>query len=147
MENAKKILGKGEMILGIVEIFDIAEEAIRENNELKRQQHDASSLLKSVPQPEGAGISGAEAIMLKIGRKKVYEDCICDWRKVSASKDDETGEIKVQKFDKWLNDKIYSVPDYMSRDEFCAYFDHKLREDYEREKADAIARLAVEGDE
>lgn len=138
-------LDKGSMVLGVIQIFDIAENAIRESNELKRQLSDRQHFT-GISSNEQTALGHFEAIMLKVGRETVYKDSTCRWRNVTATKDEDTGEVKVTPFEKWCKEKAYDIPSYFSYDEFCAYFAEELRADYESEKEKAIAKLAVEGE-
>lgn len=135
------MIGKGEIIMGIIELYDALEASKVERD--KRQVPSVRECING----EGRELSKIDAMMLDAGRIKVYESVMYSWRECRAVRDDETGAISVTPYAKWLNDKVRSVPDYMSKTDFYDYFADRLQQDYEREKQDAIAELAVEGDD
>ncbi len=143
-------LDKGSMILGIVQLFDTCEALTYQVNMLEREKANSRSSIFT-KQPEDAELSPhhrIDTMMLTVGQKKVYEDSLLySWKKVTATKDEETGSVKVTPFEKWVKDKVQNVPDYMSFDEFCTYFDAELHATYEREKEKAIAALAVKDED
>lgn len=142
-------LDKGTMILGIVQLFDTCEALTYELNAMQREKANSRSSIFT-PQPDEKELPPyhhIDTMMLTVGQKKVYEDSLYSWEKVTASKDDETGVVKVTPFDKWVKNKVRDIPDYMSFDEFCIYFDSELHISYEREKEEAIAKLAVKDED
>lgn len=143
MAEMRKSLDKGDMVLGIIEIFDIAERAIQENNELRREREDMRRLSKAAGREDSA-LTATDMTIFTIGKKTVYEDSVYSWNKASATKDEETGMISVTTFEKWRKGKVSDPPSYMSLDDFYAYFDAELRSDYEREKTEAIDKLKTE---
>lgn len=128
---------KGELILGIISLFD----------ELEAAKQAARNVETVYVDKDGEGLSQTDLIMLQAGRREVYKDCLYSWIECDASRDEETGAIKVTPYDTWLKKKVRKVPNYMSRVEFYDYFADRLTEDYEREKQDAIAKLAVTGED
>lgn len=79
--------------------------------------------------------------VLNIGRKYVLKDCTYSWNTVEASVDEESGDVSVISYEKWLKEKVKRIPDYASRDAFLAYFEDDLRKMYEEEKEDTLSRL------
>lgn len=79
--------------------------------------------------------------VLNIGRKYVLKDCTYSWNTVEASVDEESGDVSVISYEKWLKDKVKRIPDYASRDGFLSYFEDDLRKMYEEEKEDTLSRL------
>lgn len=128
-------MNKGEMILGIIEVFDRAEKA-------ERDLANTSALYLNDSAVKVCAESAADMAIYATGRKKVFEESTYSWRRVEAWRDDD-GTVRSTSFEKWRDGKISGVPDYMSKDEFLAYFDPELRAMYEKEKGDAIAVLAV----
>lgn len=134
------MIGKGELIVSIIELYDELEAS-------KREQDKQAPVVIKPADTDGSELSKIDARMLEAGRIKVYENCIYSYRECRATKDEETGAISVTPYGKWLKEKVYNVPDYMSKTDFYEYFADRLQADYEREKQDAIAKLAVEGDD
>lgn len=135
------MIGKGELIMSIIELYDELEIGKRE-----RESWQVPAVLEC-SKNDSSGLSKVDERMLEVGRIRVYESGIYSWNECKADKDDETGAISVTPYAKWLKSKVNSVPDYMSRADFYEYFADRLQADYEREKQDAIAKLAVEGDD
>lgn len=135
------MIGKGELILGIIGLYDELEAAKKERDKLH-----VPAVIEIAENGNGE-LSKIDMRMLEAGRVKVYENAMYSWHRCSAIKDDETGAIEVTPYTRWLNDKVNNVPDYMSKTDFYEYFADRLKADYEREKQDAIAKLAVEGDD
>lgn len=147
--TTKPTIDKGSMILGIVQLFDDRDALACEVDALRRERESGRLF---AAQPDGEELPPHHQIdmtILAVGQKRVYEDSLYSWKEVTATKDEKTGSVEVTPFDRWLKAKVSNVPDYMSFDEFCAYFDSELHATYERERDKAIAALAVkdEGDE
>ena len=53
----------------------------------------------------------------------------------------EEGSLVFDSFEAFVDKYLLTVPDYFSRDDFKAYFDHLLRDIYEECKAEAIEAL------
>lgn len=131
-------MNKGEMILGIVELYD-------QIAELKSKASEPLTLTMECE----AGADGSDrfdAYMIAAGKKTVLERSLYSWKECRAWKDEETGAVVATEYNKWVKEKISNLPDYMSKQEFARYFDAELRDMYEDEKSDAIAKLAVTGD-
>lgn len=135
------MIGKGELIVSIIELYDALEASKRE-----RDKRQVPAVIRTAD-TDGRELSKIDARMLEAGRIKVYESCMYSWRECKATKDEETGAISVMPYGTWLKEKVNSVPDYMSKTDFYEYFADRLQADYEREKQDAIAKLAVKGDD
>ena len=140
------MIEKGEMIMGGVELFDALEEAKRAADEAKRRDEARNRAACEAPHSDG-GPSSLDARMIEAGRAEVYGSSTYSWERCDATRDEETGAIAVTPYEKWRKSKVNSVPEYMSRTDFYEYFADRLKADYEREKQDAIAKLAVEGSE
>lgn len=134
------MIGKGEIIMGIVELYDALEAS-------ERERDGRRAAVVAEHGSDGGELSETDARMVEEGRAKVYGGCLRSWMKCEAARDDETGAVSVTPYEDWLKNKIGEVPDYMSRDEFVRYFADMLERDYERERQRAIAELAVGGDD
>lgn len=82
-----------------------------------------------------------DAAVIKAGRKAILEKHIYSWGCVTATRDEDSGNVNVTSYERWLEEKTRSIPDYASRDGFLAYFAKDLNEMYEAEKAEAMAEL------
>lgn len=134
------MIGKGELIVSVIELYDALEA-------LKMEQGRQTLALAKPADADGHELSKIDARMLEVGRIRAYESCMYSWFECKATKDEETGAINVTPYAQWLKEKVRSVPDYMSKTDFYEYFADRLQTDYEREKQDAIAKLAVKGDD
>lgn len=137
---------KYDFITELLELFDQVDALKRDNDDLRRAlQMQFDSTIDDAAAAEdckknGGDFATFDYYALKKGRAEIFKDCIYNWKECSAWRND-NGEIATTEFDKWLKEKISRVPDYMSRKSFAQYFAVDLKEMYEEEKADAIARL------
>lgn len=134
-------ISKYELITEIAMLCDEQEAYRRELADLKRDVEICSSA------NDCEGFNVHDLLCLNAGRKKIFSDCTYSWRKVTATRDGETGAIEVTTFEKF-RDKVFNrCPDSMSKQEFFDYFDGEFRARYEEEKATAIADLRAEEQE
>lgn len=135
-------ISKYELITEVVRLFDELDACRRDLADLERGIAACSDVGKEKP------VNPVDLICLKAGRQKLFDDCTCSWRSVTAARDEETGEIKVTGFRKFRASVTDRCPDSMSRNEFFEYFDSEFHALYEEKKAMAISELeAKEADD
>lgn len=132
-----------DAVMAVMQVFDRLEAAER-RAEVAERKAAAISLGEDAP----SGDDGRpevdrmlDAAVIKAGRKAILEKHIYSWGCVSANRDEDSGDINVMRYERWLQEKVRSIPDYVSRDGFLAYFAQELSEMYEAEKAEAMAEL------
>lgn len=137
---------KYDFITELLELFDQIDALKRDNEDLRHAlQMQFDSKIDDAAAAEGCKQNGGDFATcdyyaLKKGRAEILKDCTYNWKECRAWRND-NGEIAATEFDRWLKEKTSRVPDYMSRKDFAQYFAVELKEMYEEEKADAIARL------
>lgn len=129
-------MNKGEMILAVIDVYERAEAA-------ERALAERTAFPVNLAVCEGEAQSDADRTIYAIGRKSVFEEAVYGWNRVNAYRD-EDGAVKVTSFERWRDSKVRDVPDYMSKVGFFDYFDAEFKAMYEKEKGDAIAKLAVD---
>lgn len=91
------------------------------------------------------GLSSTDAYCLRVGRKEVFSRSFYSWRNVYASRDEETGEVKINtSFEKFRESAFASCPDHLSKCELLSYFDTQLHALYDEQKKKAIEELEQE---
>lgn len=132
-----------DAVMAVMQVFDRLEAAER-RAEVAERKAAAISLGEDAP----SGDDGRpevdrmlDAAVIKAGRKAILKKHIYSWGCVIANRDEDSGDINVMRYERWLQEKVRSIPDYVSRDGFLAYFAQELSEMYEAEKAEAMAEL------
>lgn len=132
-------ISKYELVTEIAMLCDERDAYKRELEESRRNVK-----LCTATEGEGNGLSGADLFCLAVGRKKVFSDGVYTWREVNASRDEDTGAIRVTTFERFREQAFSSCPASMSKDDFFEYFDAEFRAMYEKQKEQAIATLNEE---
>ena len=132
-----KNINKYELITAMMHIFDLLEAYQRECEQMRRDVKAA-----------GGATNPADLLCLKVGRKKVFEDCnFLLYNHVHAERRDD-GSIWVTPFEDWQHAVFQKAPDTMSKAEFLEYFDAIYHERYEEERTSALEALeAKEADD
>lgn len=129
---AEKAIDKYDLMESIGMIFDELESARRELAATKRENQ-----LLSQPKAKSVGMSGIEVALLKVGRRKAFEDGVRTYMTcVYASEDG-----SVTPFDEFLDSFVANPPDYMSKNEFIEYFGDELRAEYAKQRDAAVKGL------
>lgn len=131
-------MGKYDVITAVAEAFDRAEKA----------EAEVSRLTRTIPcEAEGKGLSRLDRIALEVGRKEIVKASLSYWHEVRVSRDDETEVVSVEPCDRWARRVVEKIPDEFGRKDFFEYFDLEFRSRYEEERAAAIERFNMEGEE
>lgn len=80
--------------------------------------------------------------VMKVGRKKILDDCTKRWAKGVHVHEDDDGNLIAEAYEKWLNGYVDNLHDAFSRKAFYEYFEPELRKVYEHERA-----IALRGDD
>lgn len=128
---------RNELIRQILDVFDTVDN-LRFDNRLLRGRLEAFE--RGVPS-EVEMIGFMDEQVLKFGREVLVERVLRYWRDVKYDVDDDTGDVSVQSYEKWLDAVVDSakIPSWCSRDGFYDYFDAELRTIYESECEKAVA--------
>ena len=131
------MIDRNEIIRKVLDAYDTIER-LQFDNTLLRNRLEAFE--NGVPE-EIEQIGYLDGEVLKVGRKKLFEDALGYWHSVHYNEDEETGDVSVQSFEQWRKDSIKreKVPSWMSLDAFYDYFDPELRITYEEECEKAVA--------
>ncbi len=133
-------ISKYDLITEIAKLCDELEAARRELRDVERG-------IATCKDMEDEKINPADLLCVSAGRNKIFEDCTYTCSDVSATRDEETGEIKVTTFERFRDSALYRCPDTMSKREFFEYFDGEFRATYEEEREKAIAELKEADDD
>lgn len=128
-----------DAVMAVMQVFDRLESAERKADQAARTLGDVALAEQEGNRTEVEAM--LDAAVIKAGRKAILEKHIYSWGCVSANRDEDSGDINVMRYERWLQEKVRSIPDYVSRDGFLAYFAQELSEMYEAEKAEAMAEL------
>ena len=136
-----KSTDKYELLTTIAMLCDELEAYERESGRVKGE-------IETLVQANDDGLSETDLRMLGVGRKKVFEECTYTYysyrAQVDVSRDDETGAIKMTSFEKFRDNVFSKAPDFMSKDEFFAYFDAEFHDAYAAAKAEALKQYEEE---
>lgn len=128
-----------DAVMAVMQVFDRLESAERKADQAARTLGDVALAEQAGNRTEVEAM--LDAAVIKAGRKAILKKHIYSWGCVSANRDEDSGDINVMRYERWLQEKVRSIPDYVSRDGFLAYFAQELSEMYEAEKAEAMAEL------
>ena len=133
------MIDRNEIIRKVLDAYDTIERLQFENTSLRSR---LEMFENAVPE-EIEHIGYLDEEVLKVGRKKLFEDALGYWHSVRYNEDGETGDVSVQSFEQWRKDSIKreKVPSWMSLDAFYDYFDPELRAMYEEEREKAVAEM------
>ena len=114
----------------------------------EREEGRAKGEIETLVQANEDGLSEVDLRMLGVGKKKVFEECTYAYysyrSQVEVNRDDETGAIKVTSFERFRDSTFSKAPDFMSKDEFFAYFDAEFHDAYRKAKAEALKQYEEE---
>ena len=131
---------RNEIIIAINNLFD-------ENVDLKVRNEYLENKIKSEKTcVEPVSSSYITDLIIRYGKEQLMKDTINSSNYVRVNRNEETGELVVRSFEKWLNEKIttYYIPDYMSKEDIKNILYEDLKEIYEKEKSEAIKEFEKE---
>lgn len=137
MENEAS---KYAVVEAVLKVYDENARLRIENERLKTFNADIATIA-SPTECVSDQYAYAKARIMEAGREKLAHDAFRYWRDVTVRRNDD-GSISVEKFEKWRNDNVDKVPDFMSREDFYKLMDAEIRAEYEKEKRKAMDALA-----
>ena len=130
---------KYDVITAVAEAFDRAEKAEAEVRRLFRITCEDAC--------EVSYINRFDRIALEVGKKHIVKDSLNYWRDVRVNRDDETEVVTVEPYSKWAKRVVKNIPDQFSKEDFFSYFEQELKDEYEKNKQEAIEEFNREGGE
>lgn len=127
------MIKRQELVNDILDIYDYVDHLEKEVERLKpysiKEEKENSETLNRI-----------DYLMISIGKQKILDRCLYNWREVKAKYDEENDTYNVTSYNNWLNEKLGrdKIPDNISFDEFRVYFRKELQEMYEKEKTKAL---------
>lgn len=127
------MIKRQELVNDILDIYDYVDHLEKEVERLKpysiKEEKENSETLNHI-----------DYLMISIGKQKILDRCLYNWREVKAKYDEENDTYNVTSYNNWLNEKLRrdEIPDNISLDEFRVYFRKELQEIYEKEKSIAL---------
>ena len=127
------MIKRQELVNDILDIYDYVDHLEKEVERLKpysiKEEKENSETLNHI-----------DYLMISIGKQKILDRCLYNWREVKAKYDEENDTYNVTSYNDWLNEKLRrdEIPDNISLDEFRVYFRKELQEMYEKEKTKAL---------
>lgn len=127
------MIKRQELVNDILDIYDYVDHLEKEVERLKpysiKEEKENSETLNHI-----------DYLMINIGKQKILDRCLYNWREVKAKYDEENDTYNVTSYNNWLNEKLRrdEIPDNISLDEFRVYFRKELQEMYEKEKTKAL---------
>ena len=127
------MIKRQELVNDILDIYDYVDHLEKEVERLKpysiKEEKENSETLNHI-----------DYLMISIGKQKILDRCLYNWREVKAKYDEENDTYNVTSYNDWLNEKLRrdEIPDNISLDEFKVYFRKELQEMYEKEKLIAL---------
>lgn len=127
------MIKRQELVNDILDIYDYVDHLEKEVERLKpysiKEEKENSETLNHI-----------DYLMISIGKQKILDRCLYNWREVKAKYDEENDTYNVTSYNNWLNEKLRrdEIPDNISLDEFRVYFRKELQEMYEKEKSIAL---------
>ena len=136
---------RNDMVMGVLEVYDHINALEAENAKLK------AGMVSEITAPTGDDpLAGIKARIMQIGREKLVENALNYWHSVDVKRDD-NGLLKVTSYEKWLEESLKKVPDFMSFLQFKEICGAELKVVYESEKKEAtddlLSREAEKDDE
>ncbi|WP_270324530.1 hypothetical protein [[Eubacterium] hominis] len=132
-------MSKIETISEIINVYD-------ENESLKRKIEMLESQ-KEVTLKTGGKLSDIDSKLLAYGKERLFEELIYDWNKsVKVTKDEDTGELKINPYKKWFKDVFNSsgIPINMSKKDVFDIFEPEFIKIYEEQKKIAVENFKLE---
>lgn len=139
-EEMENEASKYAVVEAVLKVYDENARLRIENERLKRL-NDGIATIAAPTECESDPYAYAKARIMEEGRKNLVDKAIKYWPDVTVRRDD-SGLIFVEKFEKWRNDNVAEVPDFMSREDFYKLMDTEIRAVYEKEKRKAMDALA-----
>jgi len=81
--------------------------------------------------------------IIAYGKKQLLYDALYSGNYVRVSMDEETHELNISSFNKWVENKLSrsSIPDNMSKEDLINILFDELQEQYEKERTESIAKF------
>lgn len=127
---------KYDVITAVAEAFDRAEKAEAEVRRLFRITCEDAC--------EVSYVNRFDRIALEIGKKHIVKDSLDYWKDVRVNRDDETEVVTVEPYGKWAKRVVKNIPDKFSKEDFFSYFEQELKDEYEKNKQEAIEEFNCE---
>lgn len=137
-ETMVTYLNKYSTLESVMKAFDEVERLRVEINRLKRVNVDVKSVTSNEDEEDPRAYQKAR--IMEYGRKEIVKKALSYWDSVRVKRG-EQGQLNIQEFTDWRDDKVDKIPDFMSREDFYVMMDSELREVYERNKRNAIDQL------
>lgn len=131
-------LNKYSTVESVMKAFDEVERLKAEIDRLKRVNSDIK-IINDVDD-DGDPRAYQKARIMEYGRKMIVNEALSYWDSVNVNRGDK-GQLIVQEFANWRNERVDKVPEFLSREDFYVLMDSELRETYEMRKRDAIDKL------
>lgn len=126
------MIKRQELVNDILDLYDYVDVLEMENERLKN----------NVPkvQTNERSLSQNDLLMIKEGKKKVFEDVVYRWNRVDCNYDEESDTYNFTSFTNWIDKKINRdrIPHSMSYQDFITYFKTELSEMYKKEKEESF---------
>lgn len=129
-----------DIVGDVLTLIDYVEELERENERLKKEckvQHRKTAKEDN---------NYIDNIILRKGRKVVFDYVLTNWNRVNCTYDDETDTYNCTSYLKWLEKKVAHerMPKEISFKDFTEYFKNELLELYEKEKKESLRKAKEE---
>lgn len=131
-------LNKYSTLESVMKAFDEVERLRVEIDRLKRLNADVKSVTSNEDEEDPRAYQNAR--IMEYGRKEIVKKALGYWDSVRVKRG-EQGQLDIQEFADWRDDRVENIPDFMSREDFYVMMDSELREVYERNKSNAIDQL------
>lgn len=137
-------MNKYDFIREIGELFDENE---RLNAEKKANEALAEQRNKACESQSSEYVNPIEDVLINIGARKLVDDAY-KYVSVAVSRNDETGNLLVDSYERWKKRSDIDVPGCVARDEMLVYLEPKITALYDEKKGKAIAAFEeAESDE
>ena len=133
-------MNKNETIISVMEAFDEAERYKRECEQLRARANVKVAIENdklTVKEPDDELPRWFTAIY-EYGRRAILEKYTRIWRLDVDVRENEDGTKRAETFTHWFKDNFSEFPDFMSREDFLAEFEHELRATYDEKLAEAL---------
>ena len=137
MENEAS---KYAVVEAVLKVYDENARLRIENERLKQLKADIATIA-SPTECESDPYAYAKARIMEAGRELLAHDALNYWHDVRVRRNDD-GSLSVEKFEKWRNEKVTKVLDFMSREDFYKLMDAEIRAEYEKKKREAMDEMA-----
>lgn len=127
---------KYDVITAVMEAFERAEKAEAEVRRLFQITCEDAC--------EASYANRFDRITLEVGKKHIVKDSLDYWKDVRVNRDDETEVVTVEPYGKWVERVVKRIPDQFSKEDFFSYFDQELKDEYEKNKQEAIEKFSQE---